>query len=210
MKQLITLVFLFFGLVGGYVLAGKELKVETIVKDISCFGKKDGEIELIITGGKSPYTIEWKDGVKESKRSSLAKGNYAYRVIDAKGAYVESEISINMPTPLAIHFSQNNNCLTTNLGEVNISIDGGTPLSSNWDERYIVSLIESMDAKKETYINKLKIEDANGCMLSFPVNVTYIDSKELFSKESKASPNPMAEIQIKRETNDRLVLGEVK
>ena len=77
-------------------------------------------------------------------------------------------------------------------------------MSANWDERYSVSVIETLDAKKENYINKLKIEDGNGCALSFPVKVTYIDSNESFTKGSKPSANPMAEIQIKRDSNVRL------
>lgn len=207
MRQLITLAFFISGLLGSYALAGKELKVEAVVKDISCFGKQDGEIQLLITGGKAPYTVEWKDGANEPVRSSLAKGSYSFKVVDAKGSFIESDVAIISPAPISVYFSQNSNCIQSDLGEINIAVEGGTPMSSNWDERYSVSVIETLDAKKENYINKLKIQDGNGCALSFPVKVTYIESNESFTKGSKPSANPMAEIQIKRDSNDRLVLG---
>jgi hypothetical protein len=192
---------------GSHAFAGKDLNVEAIVKNISCFGKQDGGIELLITGGKGPYAIEWKDGVNQSIRNNLAKGSYSFRVVDAKGSSVESEVSVTAPSPLTVYFSQTSNCMTSELGEINISVEGGTPLNSGWDQQYEVTINETLDAKKELYINKLQIEDGNGCMLSFPVMVTYIDQNDSFSKGSKPSANPMAEIQIKLGTNNILLLG---
>lgn len=195
---------------GSYALAGKELKVEAVVKDISCFGKQDGEIQLLITGGKAPYTVEWEDGAKEPVRSSLVKGIYSFKVVDSKGSYIESEVDIISPDPISVYFSQNSNCITSDLGEVNIAVEGGTPLSTNWDNRYTVSVTETLDTKTENYINKLRIEDGNGCALTFPVNVTYIDQNESFTIGPKPSPYPKAEIQIKRETSELLVLRGLK
>lgn len=207
MRQLITFTFFLSCLMGNYVLASKELKVEAVIKDISCFGMQNGEIQLLVTGGKGPYTVEWKDGAKELVRSSLTKGNYSFRVADSKGAFVESEVVVNSPAPISVYFSQNSKCIVSEFGQINIAIDGGTPLSSNWDDRYKINLTETLDVNRENYFKKLKIEDGNGCSLTFPVKVTYIDSGQSFSKSSTPSAKPMAEIQIKRESNDPWLLG---
>jgi hypothetical protein len=210
MKKIIAITVLIISGTLTSTCYAKSLSVEAVVKDISCFGKQDGEIELVISGGKSPYVVEWNDGMNELKRGQLKNGTYSFQVKDAHGAYFASEVEIVNPAPLTVYFSQHSNCLTTELGDINISIEGGTPQAANFDARYSIQVQEVYNERRKMNETKLSVEDANMCRLSVPVSVVLIDPKESFEKRTKASSNPMAEVQIKRENNDRLVFGQLK
>jgi hypothetical protein len=202
MKNFALIIVFYFG-AHYYVSASNPLKLAVLVKEISCFGKQDGEIELILSGGKQPYVVTWTDGVNETKRSNLSKGKYACVVTDAKGNKVESEILLVPPSPLSVQFSQFDNCLITKHGEMDIAIDGGTPFEGNWDQRFNVSIIEKFNERNSRFENKLLVVDKNNCSLTFPVEISLIDSDDCFSRQIVASPNPKAIIQVRVERSDK-------
>lgn len=61
----------------------------------------DGVVTLQITGGTSPYTIYWADGVSKDKtRTGLKQGSYSATVVDFYGDYTATTIcSLAAPTP---------------------------------------------------------------------------------------------------------------
>lgn len=51
-------------------------------KDETCRDDKDGEINLKVTGGTSPYNFTWNDGAFTQNRENLEKGVYIVTVTD--------------------------------------------------------------------------------------------------------------------------------
>ena len=65
----------------------RNLRVRSSVTDISCFGRNDGRIVLIIEGGHGPFVFSWKDesGAEISDQqnvSGLAAGIYTLDLVD--------------------------------------------------------------------------------------------------------------------------------
>jgi gliding motility-associated-like protein len=58
------------------------LSIETSATDASCPDSKDGSITLTITGGTSPYSIFWSDGVTIQNRAGVFPGRYGVIVTD--------------------------------------------------------------------------------------------------------------------------------
>lgn len=70
--------------------------------DASCFSYCDGDADIIVIGGTTPYSIEWLDGTNNtlgtsSTLSSLCSGNYGVNVIDANGCTFSDNITILQP-----------------------------------------------------------------------------------------------------------------
>lgn len=84
------------------VLASTETNV-----DVSCFGAANGTIDLSITGGTAPYTIDWdNDGTGDNDDSEdlsgLAPGDYTVLVTDANGWSTGLTVTISEPEDLCI------------------------------------------------------------------------------------------------------------
>ena len=59
----------------------------TTITNATCYGDSDGQIDLVVSGGTSPYTYLWNDPLMQmnSSATSLVAGTYTCNVIDANG-----------------------------------------------------------------------------------------------------------------------------
>ena len=69
-----------------YVL--QEPGVSAIVTDVQCFGNNDGTASLMLTGGVSPYVVDW--GTADT--NYLSAGKYSYTVTDNFGCIKEDSV----------------------------------------------------------------------------------------------------------------------
>jgi len=128
--------------------AGDPIKLSAFAtKDISCFGKKDGEVSVSITGGTAPYLYIFNNVANpintsqtSAKVSNLPPDNdYQVLVVDAKGCQVSSSISsIREPALLRIRRDsiRNSTCGGLSGGGVFVSSSGGTsPYSYKWFDK---------------------------------------------------------------------------
>jgi gliding motility-associated-like protein len=138
--------------------------LQEVVKNISCFGKKDGSIQLNIIGGKAPLTIQWAHGPKEPVLNNLGKGVYSVVITDAGGCKIEREFVINEPQPLDLSSTVNDalDCVDPNSGSILVTPFGGTPpYTYNW----------SNGAKTQNLVGiapgsySLELVDAMGCRI---------------------------------------------
>lgn len=68
------------------VLEPEALKAQwEILGDDTCTEEKDGSIEVLISGGTSPYSLLWSTGDTSSRIEGLDTGTYVLQVRDAQG-----------------------------------------------------------------------------------------------------------------------------
>jgi ligand-binding sensor domain-containing protein len=110
------------------------LQVGEFINDVDCFGAENAFIELIITGGTTPYTIDWNTGQTESEITDLSGGNYAYTVTDVNLCFVEGSVEIFEPTELIVnHTIEDVFCYGGSTGSIELEIEGGmTEYTIEW------------------------------------------------------------------------------
>lgn len=111
------------------------LSINSVVKNINCFGTSTGSIAITPVGGTSPYTYSWSPGGQTtSSLTNLVAGNYSATVTDAKGCQKTATFTITQPPIIAITFTQTNlSCFNSNNGTINITVSGGTsPYTYSW------------------------------------------------------------------------------
>ncbi|MCH2045332.1 MAG: SprB repeat-containing protein, partial [Saprospiraceae bacterium] len=100
-----------------------------ILSDISCNGLVDGFIDINITGGTTPYSVNWSNGATTQDISNLTQGNYTITVVDANGCTDVETYTIVEPPVLVLSLDALSNltCNNSNDGTIDISVVGGTP-----------------------------------------------------------------------------------
>ncbi len=146
------------------VLEPELLMGEAIAMNISCFGEADGSLDLSITGGTSPYSVNWNSGETTLFISALAKGIHTATITDAKGCSVIENFEIIEPDSLAIENAiQIAGCKTDEDGYINITTFGGSePYTFSWDNGTTSEDPYNLTAGEY----RLTLTDFNGCSLS--------------------------------------------
>ncbi len=116
------------------------LSISMNVQDASCHGNMDGALNMTISNGAAPYTIDWSnDGTGDSDDpedlAGLSAGSYSVTVTDMNGCSDMGTFIVNEPAVLSINSVVVN--VSTNGGSdgfINLTIAGGTsPYSFDWD-----------------------------------------------------------------------------
>lgn len=103
-----------------------ELVLNTTSTPISSVGN-DGTISLVISGGVSPYDVQWSNLGSGLVQTDLSPGNYTITVTDANNCQKAVTI-ILMDATFSIHpVVKNVLCNGTKTGSINLHINGGTP-----------------------------------------------------------------------------------
>jgi len=156
-----------------------ELLVNSTVKNVSCNGFKDGEIELTVTGGTPPYTFEWNTGAITKDITNLQAGAYEVRVRDKNLCATPIEIiaiEVTEPNPLQT-VGQTQRVFpsspTVKDGTIALQLSGGTsPYGYEWfnSNGDIVNSGMSISGDiqltgTDGFIHSIAIKDQNDCEL---------------------------------------------
>ena len=152
--------------------------------DATC-GVNNGEIDIIITNGSTPYDINWAPGGSANNQSSpynisgLAPGNYGVTITDDDGCTISGTVNIADVGTVTAGFTYNGNqCLTgnsfdfTNTGSTggaetyNWTFTGGTPGTSTLENPTGITW-----AAPGTYAVTQTI-DAGSCNDFITINIT--------------------------------------
>lgn len=75
----------------------EPLEITFRTKNVSSPGQSDGSIDLIVTGGTSPYLYRWSNGKTSKDISNLAADNYSVSVTDANQDSITDSTTITEP-----------------------------------------------------------------------------------------------------------------
>lgn len=149
------------------------LNASAVLTNLSCFGDNSGAINLTITGGTSPYTIDWNNiaGVSNPEdQNGIAAGTYIVSIIDANGCNFNDSYTLTEPLHINVTgLVTNNNCNGQNQGSIDVTVtDGVAPYSYSWSNGSTNEDISLLVANTYT----VTVTDFNGCFQPVTFNVT--------------------------------------
>jgi hypothetical protein len=135
--------------------------------NISCFGMKDGSIDLAVSGGTAPYHYEWSNGATTEDVSQLAAGYYRVTVTDANSETAVAEITMEQPLAMKMDVDvyeypngYNVSCFDCYNGNASVLMLGGAaPFTVSWSDGPTGA--ERYNLGPKDY--KITATDANGC-----------------------------------------------
>lgn len=149
----------------GYEAPECELEVEETITDLSCFGTRDGSIELKVSGGVEPYTYKWNTNRTSSGIYNMPEGPYSVIITDSVGCTISKRFWISEPY-FYIYATTKTTACGENNGVIEIS-DWYSDVTYTWDDgetgayrtdlaagAYIVTATQNGCSKKDTIFVK--------------------------------------------------------
>ncbi len=135
--------------------------------EVSCFGEKDGWVNLAVTGGATPYSYKWSNGSVQQDVSNLSAGYYKVDVIDHDGQIATAEVTLDQPLAMKLDVDvyeytngYNISCYECSNGNASVAVLGGAPpFSITWSDGPTGTERYNLAAKDY----KIAVADANGC-----------------------------------------------
>ena len=139
--------------------------VSSKISQISCYGSENGSIELKVSGGIAPISVQWEDANNVGTlRNNLAPGTYRVRVTDSDPdscPFIEEFVLVD-PTQIAVTSTVTDafDCVVANSGSIDLQVSGGTaPYSFLWNTGASSEDLVNIAAGSYT----VEITDNNGC-----------------------------------------------
>ncbi len=150
-----------------------------------CFGDSNGNISLNTTGGSSPYTYKWSDGVDGPERDSLSAGSYMVIIADDQACEDTLDINLENPEQLAGEaITINPVCEGVDNGSIELSVTGGIPpYSFTWSNGNTSNVLSNLGPGTYT----IEIKDSAACTDSLNVDLSYQDSITLNAETTEAT-----------------------
>lgn len=135
-----------------------------VIVDANCNGSADGEIDLTVTGGTSPFGFNWSNGPSTEDLSGLAVGSYFVTITDANGCTLLDDFTVAEPDSiLATAVLSNASCAGDANGAIDLTVTGGTgTLDYLWSGAQTTEDVSNLASG--TY--SVTITDANLCSTS--------------------------------------------
>jgi gliding motility-associated-like protein len=155
-------------------IAGPVVSV-TSQTNINCFGGSNGGATTSITGGVTPYGVQWSGTPTFTTQNVPTGFNVGIKnitVTDAAGCVGTASVDITQPTQLvsAIGSFTNVTCFGLNNGGATILVNGGTPnYTYTWTPSAQTSSV-MVNVGANTYV--CNVSDANGCATSQSVTIS--------------------------------------
>lgn len=104
------------------------LKLSATNQQAGCPGQNQGRISLDISGGVTPYVVQWDHGAFGAQLMNLPPGTYHAIVTDANGCSIEYQTTLSNSTPIELTFANTpTSCFGTADGRSVVTVNGGTP-----------------------------------------------------------------------------------
>lgn len=78
------------------ILEPFPLQAQFTMKQVSCDGEHDGQLQVFVTGGTAPFNYVWSNGHNESVASNIPQGPHTVWVTDTRGCEKEFEYVVTV------------------------------------------------------------------------------------------------------------------
>lgn len=142
------------------------ITVTADITHVSCYNGSDGSVDLTVSGGISPYTYSWNNGLYNTEDvSGLTAGQYVVAVTDSHDCIYHDTLVILQPTAIQTQISVRPvRCFQGSDGVVNLTVTGGSPpYTYHWNNgSYTTEDLQNVPAGQYDVL----ITDQNGCTAS--------------------------------------------
>jgi gliding motility-associated-like protein len=160
---------------GTTVLEPTELVITPTVTNASCYGYSDGIIDLNLTGGVQPYSLNWGNPNELILNSSsytlenLSSNSYLIRLFDDNECQTELLVNVGQPTLFTSTFNQTPAlCYGSNEGTINVTVIGGTsPYTYNWSNGSTTEDVTNLVSGNYIYT----VTDDQNCIIGDTVTI---------------------------------------
>jgi SdrD B-like domain/SprB repeat len=138
----------------------------TIIQTNETCGNNNGALDMTITGGVAPYSIDWdNNGIGQTNDpedlTGLAAGTYNVSVTDASGCQTNATLNVtNTTTPTATALITNANS-PANDGEIDLVVTEIGPFTFDWNDNALDGQQNPTGLAPGTYT--VTVTDFNGC-----------------------------------------------
>jgi gliding motility-associated-like protein len=134
--------------------------------DVLCNGGNNGQADVTVTGGTTPYFYVWDNpglSVGASVSDLLAGIQYFVTITDDNGCTAVDSVMVNEPAALTMtHIVTQATCGSSD-GVIELTVSGGTsPYAYLWDNTATTPVITGLGAGNYT----VTVTDNNGCTVS--------------------------------------------
>jgi len=160
------------------VTSPDKLQLEIPKKDISCFGRNDGQFTIVVTGGSFPFTynVEKPDGdtISIISKKNASPGNYKISVIDSKGCGVKDSVFIIEPDELKANAIGINPVCYGSKGSLKAIVDGGIkPYSFQWLDSFNTLYSATQNViSADSGLYFLTVNDKNSCFKKDTIKIS--------------------------------------
>ncbi len=145
------------------------------ITHVLCNGGTNAAIDLVVTGGSSPFTFAWTGpgGFTASTEdiTGLAAGVYMVTVTTTGGCTISDSYTINQPAALVISCSGSNVlCNGANNGTASVSVTGGTgPYTYSWTDGSVTNGSVNIDPSKDNTVYAASTTNSNALGENFAI-----------------------------------------
>ncbi len=142
-----------------------KLEIAASVQNANCFDESNGEIDLAVFGGTTPYFYQWSNGETSQDLFNLPANDYHLVIIDGNNCELKDTIVVEQPAALSANLEVTNVSCNGADGKVDLEVVGGTPdyaykwLNSTGFINKTSKDISSLEPEQYT----VEITDENGC-----------------------------------------------
>ena len=168
------------------------------ITNVKCYNEANGSIELLVSGGTTPYSFEWGSSVYSQNIYGLTQGSYHVTITDGNNCQQNQFYNITQPDSLYITVTSTGSlCSGGNTGSILTSVSGGTPAYLlYWSNGSTNTSLSNLAMGTYT----LTVTDANLCVLkdtveligspAISVNISYIVTQGQASAEINGGTYP--------------------
>ncbi len=126
-----------------------------------CFGDATADLTALVTGGSSPYTSMWSNGIVGLNNNNLVAGTYTITVTDQNNCTKTASAVVAQPAALSLSVATTNETSAgANNGTATANVSGGSvPVSFLWNTNATTQTITNLPPGMYC----VTITDINGC-----------------------------------------------
>jgi len=147
-----------------------KILIDKDITQINCHGDSNGEINLTVQGGTSPYEIIWNTGSTSQSLTNLTIGNYKAIITDSNNCKDSVSIDIVEPEILSTNaIIQEVKCYGDFTGDIEVKVTGGVqPYNYQWNNGNTTGTLHNLQSGNYQVL----VTDFNNCqkILNITIN----------------------------------------